>query len=221
MSTTFVGTTPSSYALATFKPPHRVGCLPWREPTAGVRMSLPIGTGTRLVTRPVSLTAGTDILALRSSCFCGQDQWGTGTPASPAIRMYLWREQSLRCLPQLARICMMAAMALAACSTSPQSGPTPQGGGPAFEMTVLRQTACPAALDAASCVRVRVTNRGTSGDGRCRLRGEATTSGGETQDVWGRWVVLNNIEHGVSVVTVTPWDGSRPAVGYCEPALHS
>jgi hypothetical protein len=124
-------------------------------------------------------------------------------------------------MPHLARICMMATMALVACGTSPQSGPTPQGGGPAFEMTVLGQTACPAALDAASCVRVRVTNRGTSGDGRCRLRGEATASGGETQDVWGRWVVLNNIEHGASVVRVTPWDGGRPAVGYCEPGLHS
>jgi hypothetical protein len=88
-------------------------------------------------------------------------------PASPAIRMNRWREQSLRFLRQLARIWMMAAMALAACGTSPQSGPTPQSGGPAFEMTVLGQTACPAALDAASCVRVRVTNRGTSGDGRC------------------------------------------------------
>jgi hypothetical protein len=127
----------------------------------------------------------------------------------------------LRFSRQLARIWMMATMVLAACGTSPQSGPTPQSGGPAFEMTVLGQSACPAALDAASCVRVRVTNRGTLGDGRCRLRGEVTASGGETQDVWGRWVVLNNIEHGVSVVRVTPWDGGRPAVGYCEPALHS
>jgi hypothetical protein len=142
-------------------------------------------------------------------------------PRPPSIRMYLWRVRSLRSLRQLPRIWMMAAMALAACVTSPQSGPTPQGGGPAFEMTVLGQTACPAALDGASCVRVRVTNRGTSGDGRCRLRGEPTASGGETQDVWGRWVVLNKIEHGASVVRVTPWDGGRPAVGYCEPGLHS
>jgi len=31
----------------------------------------------------------------------------------------------------------------------------------------------------------------------------------------------DNIEHGVSVVRVTSWDGGRAAVGYCEPALHS
>jgi hypothetical protein len=153
--------------------------------------------------------------------FCQPGPVGNGNPASPSIRMYPWKERSLRSLRHLARICMMATMALVACGTSPQTGPTPQGGGPAFEMTVLGQTACPAALDAASCVRVRVTNRGTSGDGRCRLRGEATASGGATQDVWGRWVVLNNIEHGVSVIRVTPWDGGRPAVGYCEPGLHS
>jgi hypothetical protein len=176
---------------------------------------------TVLLTPLVALPAGNDILALRSRLFLQPGPVWNGNPGVPAIRTYPWREQSLRSLPQLARIWMMGTMALAACGTSPRSGPTPQTGGPAFEMTVLGQSACPAALDAASCVRVRVTNRGSSGDGRCRLRGEATASGGETQDVWGRWVALNNIEHGVSVVRVTPWDGDRPAVGYCEPALHS
>jgi hypothetical protein len=168
----------------------------------------------------MSLPAGSDILGLLQ-LFLQPGPVGNGNLRARYIRMYLGRERSLRSMPHLSRICMMATMALAACGTSPQSGPTPQSGGPAFEMTVLGQTGCPAALDAASCVRVRVTNRGTSGDGRCRLRGEATASGGETQDVWGRWLVLDNIEHGVSVVRVTPWDGGRPAVGYCEPALHS
>jgi hypothetical protein len=111
---------------------------------------------------------------------------------------------------------------LVGCSRGQPNHPTPQPGGPAFEMHVLGGVGCPSPVQGSACVRVSVTNRGDPGDGRCRLRGFQTNpASGAEHDVWGSWIELSQLGTGATVVRITPWRVGLPAVGYCEPGLHS
>ncbi|MGZ4146559.1 MAG: hypothetical protein ACXVPL_02530 [Actinomycetota bacterium] len=118
-------------------------------------------------------------------------------------------------------VVLISTSLLGSCNGTTSNGPTPNGSGPAFEMTVLSKTRCPSTIDASTCVRVRITNKGTAGDGRCRLRGWPTGSASENPSVQGEWLLVNKEENGQSVVRITPWDPTVRAVGYCEPGLHS
>jgi hypothetical protein len=110
-------------------------------------------------------------------------------------------------------------------------GPTTNGGtpgnepGPAFEMTVVGQVVCPD-IFATTCVRVRILNLGTAGDGTCRLIAGSTGPHGEFE-IEGPQVVLNGGVPGSPVTKTVPWTKALPTDpnfyfgGTCSPGLRS
>jgi hypothetical protein len=114
-------------------------------------------------------------------------------------------------------VLVFVACALGACTTSAS---TPRDSGPAFEMVMLKEVKCPGDATAA-CATVRVVNHGDPGAGRCQLRGYRTDASGQTHMIWGESIDVSGIETGGTLTQVTPWHHGLPAVGYCNPALHS
>ena len=109
------------------------------------------------------------------------------------------------------------ACALGACTTSYSSPPY---SGPAFEMVMLKEVKCQGDATAA-CATVRVVNHGDPGAGRCQLRGFRTDASGQEREIWGESIDVSGIDTGGTLIQVTPWHHGLPAVGYCNPSLHS
>jgi hypothetical protein len=125
---------------------------------------------------------------------------------------------------------LVLAVALGSACTG--SGSTTNGGtpgnepGPAFEMAVLGEVACPSEVTATACFRVSITNHGTAGQGTCTLWADISTSNGD-DSVAGPQLLVNDLASGARFVDVLAWTTALPAQtvlfyrGLCDPGLRS
>lgn len=95
--------------------------------------------------------------------------------------------------------------------------------GPAFEMGVLGEVACPPGSTATTCIHVRVVNRGdTTGAGSCRLRGHRLNEQAQEATVPGPKLVVEDLAPGVTMEATLEWDKPVPSEGFsgiCVPGL--
>jgi hypothetical protein len=108
-----------------------------------------------------------------------------------------------------------------ACSNGYDGGTPGQISGPAFEMVVLRQVACPKSLTATLCERAMITNHGERGDGTCWLRDIA--SNGALSEAG---ITLSDIAPDQIVARTLAWSSAttpnpKAVGGYCSPGLRS
>jgi hypothetical protein len=123
---------------------------------------------------------------------------------------------------------LLIVLATAVCEgTGGVNGPTPGfGPGPALEMSVLGVVACPSDMVATTCVQVRVTNRGTNGDGSCTLWASIPGPDGD-ESVAGPRIAVIDLASGASTTEILAWTKARPAAEYsffqglCDPGLLS
>jgi hypothetical protein len=108
------------------------------------------------------------------------------------------------------------------------SGGITPGGGPglAIEMAVLGEVPCPAGVVATTCVQVRVTNRGTSGDGSCVLWATVPSPDGDVS-IGGPQITVIDLASGAAVTEILAWTKQLPTAedfffqGECDPGLRS
>lgn len=127
----------------------------------------------------------------------------------------MWRVRDLALL-ELALLTFAGA-----CSNGYDGGTPGQISGPAFEMVVLRQVACPPSLTATLCERAMITNRGEQGSGTCWLRdigsnGDLSEAGITLSDMAPDQTVARTLVW-VSAMTPNP----KGVGGYCSPGLRS
>jgi hypothetical protein len=108
-----------------------------------------------------------------------------------------------------------------ACSDGQDGGTPGQISGPAFEIVVLRQVACPSSLTAMLCERAMVTNRGEQGGGTCWLRDI-----GSNGDLSEAGITLTDIAPDQTVARTLAWSSATTPTpegvgGYCSPGLRS
>lgn len=93
-------------------------------------------------------------------------------------------------------------------------------------MTVLGEVPCRGGVVARTCVQVRLTNRGTRGDGSCELWATVPGSDGD-RTIDGPLVAVTDLASGASVTEILGWTSPLPTATrfyfqtLCDPGLRS